>query len=32
VGWSYEQPLEAMEKAAGHVTFDETKVDVREVA
>ena len=30
-GWSYEQPLEAMEKAQGNVTFDETKVEVREV-
>ena len=32
VGWSYEQPLEAMEKARGHVAFDETKVEIREVA
>jgi uncharacterized protein (DUF427 family) len=32
VGWSYEQPLEAMEKARGNVAFDAAKVDVREVA
>jgi len=26
--WSYEQPLEAMLKAPGHVCFDDAKVDV----
>ena len=30
-GWSYEQPLEAMEKARGNVCFDAEKVDVREL-
>jgi uncharacterized protein (DUF427 family) len=29
--WSFERPLEAMEKAAGYVCFDGAKVEVREV-
>jgi len=31
VAWSYEQPLEAMLKAPGFVSFDDTKVEVLEV-
>jgi uncharacterized protein (DUF427 family) len=31
-GWSYEDPLESMLKARGHVSFDASKVEVREVA
>lgn len=30
-GWSYEEPLEAMAKARGHVCFDAAKVEVREL-
>jgi len=32
VGWSYEDPLESMLTARGHVTFDADKVEVRELA
>jgi uncharacterized protein (DUF427 family) len=30
--WTYEEPLEAMTKAAGFVSFDAAKVEVLEVA
>jgi uncharacterized protein (DUF427 family) len=32
VAWSYGQPLESMLSARGHVCFDDTKVEVRELA
>jgi uncharacterized protein (DUF427 family) len=30
-GWSYEDPLESMLTARGHVSFDAAKVEVREL-
>ena len=32
VAWSYEEPLESMLAAGGHVSFDATKVEVTELA